>query len=152
MPRFTPYLSTLARSKRGVVTKAKDDHRYNALRNLGSHSDSDTDVEEWEEEADIQPRQRKKRAVWKRIKPYRWMLDTALLLVIVGLLAEKRWEPRKGYVYELAGDISGFAPTCTATCHLIYTPTLTIYCSLSANRQLQVRSCVRPGKCIRFLE
>lgn len=113
MPRFKPFQSTLDISKLGVAAKTKDDCRYDALRNLDSHSDSDTDVEDWEEAAHTQRRQRKRSTLWRRLRPYQWISNTALLLVIIGLLVEKRWESDKGQSYELAGDISGFAPTCT---------------------------------------
>jgi hypothetical protein len=48
------------------------------------------------------------------------MVDTTLLLIIIGLLAEKKWHHHtkkqqenhhKSHQYELAGDITGFAPT-----------------------------------------
>jgi hypothetical protein len=89
----------------------KGDQRYNALRNVDDHSDSSTEVGEWDAEGTVQPRRRKK-TVWKKVKGHRWILDTALLLVIVGLLVEKRWQRHtKGHLYEQAGDITGFAPT-----------------------------------------
>ncbi|KAJ4350292.1 uncharacterized protein N0V89_008913 [Didymosphaeria variabile] len=95
----------------GVASETETDGRYKALRNLESHSDSDTDVEDWEDGADTRPRRSKRRNFWRKIKLYRWMLDTALLLVIVGFLVERRWKPRKGHLYELAGDMTGFSPT-----------------------------------------
>lgn len=113
MPRFTPYRSTLDISKIGAAAKTEGDHRYDALRNLGNHSDSDTDVEDWEEDNPVQPRRRKRSMLWKKLKAYRWMMDTALLLVIIGLLVERIPKSLKGHRYELAGDISGFAPACT---------------------------------------
>ncbi|KAF1947999.1 hypothetical protein EJ02DRAFT_332806 [Clathrospora elynae] len=89
----------------------KTDSRYDALRNIDDHSDSSTEVGDWDTEDAVTPR-RKRKSVWKRVKGYRWVLDTALLLVIVGLLAEKRWKhQKKNPQYELAGDITGFAPT-----------------------------------------
>ena len=40
------------------------------------------------------------------------MLDTGLLLIIIGLLAEKRWKHNtESHAFELAGDMTGFAPT-----------------------------------------
>lgn len=96
-----------------IITKTKDDHRYDALRNLDSHSDSSTDVEDWEEEPETRSKVKRRRTLWKKLKPYRWIIDTSLLLIIVGLLAEKRWKAETGGKYELVGDISGFAPTCT---------------------------------------
>jgi hypothetical protein len=88
----------------------KTDPRYDALRAIDDHSDSNTEVWDWDTE-DVQPRRRRK-TIWKRVKGHRWMLDTALLFVIVGLLVDKRW-PRhtKSHLYELAGDVTGFAPT-----------------------------------------
>ncbi|KAL1800788.1 hypothetical protein ACET3X_001130 [Alternaria dauci] len=88
----------------------KRDQRYDSLRNTDDHSDSSTEIGDWEVEEAVQRRRRSK-TVWKRLKGYRWMLDTALLLVIVGLLVEKRWQQRaKSHQYELAGDVTGFAP------------------------------------------
>ncbi|KAF2633568.1 hypothetical protein BU25DRAFT_427067 [Macroventuria anomochaeta] len=88
----------------------KNDQRYNALRNLDDQSDSSTEVGDWEAEGNTEPRQTKMRALWSRLKRSRWLLDTALLLVIVGLLVEKRWKHNQGHQYEFAGDITGFAP------------------------------------------
>lgn len=89
----------------------KGDQRYDMLPNTDDHSDSSTEVGDWDTEDAIQPRRRRK-TIWRRVKAYRWMLDTALLLVIVGLLGEKRWQHQaKSHQYELAGDITGFAPT-----------------------------------------
>jgi hypothetical protein len=96
------------------TNETKRDQRYNALRKADDHSDSSTDVEYWDTEYAVPPRRRK--TVWKKIKGYRWMLDTTLLLIIIGLLAEKKWhhhtkKQQKSHQYELAGDITGFAPT-----------------------------------------
>lgn len=99
------------------VTMKEDngEHGYDSLRNLDGHSDSDTDVEEWSG----QPRQRRRRTVWKAVKAYRWMADTILLMVIIGLLVEKKWKSQTGHRYELAGDISGFAPQCRGKSFLL---------------------------------
>ncbi|CAO2658209.1 Nn.00g059320.m01.CDS01 [Neocucurbitaria sp. VM-36] len=94
-------------------TTTKDHHRYDALHNVDAHSDSSTEVDEadWDPEHDIRPRQRRRKTCWQRTKRYRWILDTTLLLIIVALLVEKRWttRPRSPH-FELAGDITGFAP------------------------------------------
>lgn len=94
----------------GTSTNTKSDHRYDSLRNLDHHSDSSTEVGDWDIEQHIKQR-RSRRRVWRKIKGYRWLLDTTLLLVIVGLLVEKRWTHHASHAYELAGDITGFAPT-----------------------------------------
>ena len=103
----------------------KDDLRYNTLRNLDhghsqdygqdQYSDCSTDVEEIEPQPKFQ-HQQKRKGVWAKINKYRWVIDTGLLLIIVALLADKRWSPRtktKGRRYQLGADITGFAPTCT---------------------------------------
>ena len=41
---------------------------------------------------------------------WRWLLDTALLLVIVGLLLDRRRQDGKPAQFEGAGDLTGFAP------------------------------------------
>jgi hypothetical protein len=38
-------------------------------------------------------------------------LNTSLLLIIVALLVEPRWQ-RMRHKYEFAGDLTGFAPQC----------------------------------------
>ncbi|KAL7779765.1 hypothetical protein CFE70_009782 [Pyrenophora teres f. teres 0-1] len=111
---FGPYTS-IHDDPKMTVDDAKDalkrGQRYNTLPNTDDHSDSSTEVGDWDTEHAVQPRRRRK-TIWRRAKGYRWMLDTALLLVIVGLLVEKRWlHQAKSHQYELAGDISGFAPT-----------------------------------------
>jgi hypothetical protein len=93
-------------------TKMRDDQRYNTLRNLDEQSDTSTEVGDWEAESDMKPRQSKRGTFWRGVKHYRWLLDTTLLLIIVGLLAEKRWRHGQSHQYEFAGDITGFAPRC----------------------------------------
>ncbi|KAH6616874.1 hypothetical protein C7974DRAFT_436777 [Boeremia exigua] len=88
----------------------QNDQRYNALRNLDNHSDASTEVGDWDIEDSRNTRRAGTMAFWGRLRPYRWLLDTSLLLVIVGLLAEKRWRHGRGHQYEFTGDITGFAP------------------------------------------
>jgi hypothetical protein len=107
------YRSThdLAQVEAGGMTTMKDDHRYNALRNIDNQSDASTEVGDWDTEGETRLR---RRTIWKRVRGWHWVLDTGLLLVIIGLLVEKRWrhyDHRKSYAHELAGDITGFAPT-----------------------------------------
>ena len=93
----------------------KDDHRYDALRNADTHSESSTEVEDVDAEQAIRPRRHRRArnpSLLKRLKSHWWMVDTALLLVIFGLVAERKWKPHHSHTYEFAGDISGFAPTC----------------------------------------
>lgn len=115
MPKFKPYKSTFNLHGTQIGTKMKNDPKYDALRNLDNHSESSTEVEEWDPESDVRPRRRKK-GFWAKVKAWRWVIDTALLLVIFVLLAEKRWKSHKhhkSHRYELAGDLTGFAPQCT---------------------------------------
>jgi hypothetical protein len=111
MSAFPPFKSTHDVLQIGETTTMKDDLRYNALRNIDVRSEtSNTEVEEdWDTEAESKPRP--KRTIWARIKAWKWLLDTSLLLVIVGLLLDRRWNPHsKTHAFELGGDISGFAP------------------------------------------
>jgi len=108
MPAFTAYASTLDVSNNEA--KMKDDLRYNSLRNLDDHSDSSTEVGEWDVQVDPRPTRRK--AFWRRASAWRWLLETSLLLIIVGLLVEKRWKHHAGsHAFEHTGDITGFAPS-----------------------------------------
>lgn len=151
MLRFTPYRSTHDISKAHLDAKMKNDHRYDAIRNLDDHSESSTEVEDWEAEGQIKPRPRRRKTFWRKLKAYRWMIDTALLLIIFGLVAEKRWQWHRSHRYELAGDISGFAPTCKPVLLDRRLPML-ISSSLATNRQLQARSRIRTGERFRVLE
>ncbi|KAF2267867.1 hypothetical protein CC78DRAFT_576410 [Lojkania enalia] len=89
----------------------KDDQRYDDLHNIDAHSESSTEVGDWDTEAESGLRRRRS-GLWLRAKLHRW-INTALLLVIFGLLAEKRWSKQNRYIdhqYEFAGDLTGFAP------------------------------------------
>ncbi|KAH7138998.1 hypothetical protein B0J11DRAFT_515805 [Dendryphion nanum] len=112
MPKFKPFQSTFNLSSlHDESNKMKDDHRYDALRNLDNHSDSSTEVEDWEPESEVQTRKsRRRKGFWRKLRSYRWVVDTALLLVVVGLLVEKRWKHHKSHKYEFTGDLTGFAP------------------------------------------
>ena len=50
------------------------------------------------------------------LSSWRWLLDTALLLVIVGLLLDRRWQDPRHARFEGAGDLTGFAPRGTNYC------------------------------------
>lgn len=93
-------------------SKTTNDQRYNALRNLDNESDSSTEIGDWDAENLVESRQTKKRSIWSSVQRCRWLLDTGLLLVIVGLLVEKRLAHNDRHEYEFAGDITGFAPKC----------------------------------------
>lgn len=116
MPQFKPFRSTFNLSTlHDEPNKMKDDLRYDALRNLtDNHSDSSTDVEDWDPENEIRTRKASRRkGIWRKLKGYRWIIDTALLLVVVGLLVEKKWKHGKhNHKYEFTGDLTGFAPRC----------------------------------------
>jgi hypothetical protein len=87
----------------------KDQHRYNALRHVDKLSDASTEVEDWDTEGEV--RLQRTRTSRTTLKVCRWVLETGLLLTILGLLVERRWTHTKSHAYELAGDITGFAPT-----------------------------------------
>jgi hypothetical protein len=114
MPAFAAFKSMHDVSRVGIGSEAKlkDDQRYNALRNLDDHSDSSTEVEDWEEDDDLKVRRQR---AWRSLKRYRWVIDTTLLLVILGLLVDKTLQHDHSHQFEFAGDITGFAPTCKST-------------------------------------
>lgn len=93
-------------------TKIRDDQRYSALRDRDDQSDSSMDIRDWGIQEDPRKQQTRKTILWRKLKRYRWLLDTTLLLVIVGLLMEKRWKHDQDHRYEFAGDVTGFAPRC----------------------------------------
>ena len=113
MPVLAPHKSSHDVSIMEFATNntLKPDQRYDALRSNDDHSDSSTEIGDWDAEDAVRPKRRNK-TVWKRLKCHRWILDTVLLFIIVGLLVEQRWQKQaKRHQYELAGDITGFAPT-----------------------------------------
>lgn len=127
MSKFTPYRSTFNLTTTAddddvndaaTTSTMKEDHRYDALRTADNHSDSSTEVEDWEPETAVRPRRRKRNGFWSKFRRYRWVVDTALLLVIFGMLVEKRWkkymDKSSHHQYEFAGDLTGFAPRCTS--------------------------------------
>jgi hypothetical protein len=91
--------------------KTKNEGQYDALRSPDGF-ESSTEVDDWDAERDMRPRLQRRRSIWMKLKGYRWLLDTALLLVIVGLLVDKRQTHHESHQYEVVGDITGFAPTC----------------------------------------
>ncbi|KAF2733050.1 hypothetical protein EJ04DRAFT_513488 [Polyplosphaeria fusca] len=86
----------------------KDDKRYTQVRTIDDESEPGTEVEDWN--AGEAPSRSRRRGFWAKAKRYRWIVDTALLLVILGLLVEKRWTKHRSHRYEVTGDITGFAP------------------------------------------
>jgi hypothetical protein len=100
----------------GAESMTKNEGEYGQLDN---HHDSEsiTEVDFWDTDGDLKPFLRRRRSIWSRLERYRWLLDTVLLLIIVGLLVEKRWnyDDQKTSRYEIGGDMTGFAPTCKLT-------------------------------------
>ncbi|KAL2018655.1 hypothetical protein VTK56DRAFT_490 [Thermocarpiscus australiensis] len=56
----------------------------------------------------LERRASRRRRIWSAVTSIRSMLDTVLLLVILGLLLERQWHRLPQF--EIAGDITGFAP------------------------------------------
>lgn len=114
MPGCTPYKSMHDVSQIGISgTKLSGDQRYNALRNLDDHSDTSTEVGDWDAEDGEKSWRAKKTSLCGRLKGYSWLANTILLLAVIGLLVDKKWGHNYGHQYEFAGDITGFAPRCT---------------------------------------
>jgi hypothetical protein len=112
MPAFAPFKSKhdVSQPQLGESTTMKDDLRYNALHDEDARSESSsTEVEDWDTES--HEKLRSKRTVWAKLRAWKWLLDTSLLLVILGLLLDRQWKSHpKTPAFELAGDITGFAP------------------------------------------
>ncbi|KAF2644789.1 hypothetical protein P280DRAFT_487317 [Massarina eburnea CBS 473.64] len=92
----------------------KDDHRYDALRNTTTDSRSSTEVDDLEEAGtDVRPKRWRQKTFWGKLKKWRWIIDTGLLIIIVGLLVERKWKHAKkspSHAFDVLGDLSGFAP------------------------------------------
>lgn len=118
MPGFTPFKSMHDISHVEVDNATRSaDQRYNALRNLDDHSDASTEVgDDWDAEGAEKPWRIQRRSRWKRVQGYSWLANTILLLVVIGLLVEKRWKHEHSHQYEFAGDLTGFAPRCRGIC------------------------------------
>ncbi|KAI8948280.1 hypothetical protein F4801DRAFT_557793 [Xylaria longipes] len=89
----------------------------NAERHHNIHveddDDSDANVDDFLTQRDYLPTQSrsKKTRLLVAFRTHRWLVDVFLLLVIIILLLEKSWTPRRNYhYYEANGDITGFAP------------------------------------------
>ncbi|ORY17852.1 hypothetical protein BCR34DRAFT_583415 [Clohesyomyces aquaticus] len=95
------------------------EQKYDSLRTLEDHhSDSDTEVGDgdWEPEHQAPPRRRRK-GVWATVKAYWWIVDTVLLVIILGLLVERIpasvWRKvgyKESHFLQFGADITGFAP------------------------------------------
>jgi hypothetical protein len=98
----------------------KDDHKYNALihdedHNGSTHFSSSTVVDDVEQAGQVgsmkSRRGQERKTFWERVKSWRWVIEVGLLFVVLGLLAEKQWgSEERSQLFELAGDITGFAP------------------------------------------
>ncbi|KAF6844327.1 hypothetical protein CMUS01_01202 [Colletotrichum musicola] len=101
-----------------------DTSQYTDVRHDDPHDDAMTDIsvsllseEEnqcWKK-ADIEGGRKRCRCAraCAALRRWRWLLDTALLLVIVGLLVERRYQmqtPAYDKRLEPVGDLTGFAP------------------------------------------
>ena len=86
---------------------------------MGDAEESEKHWREVDLEDPMESQHRQKKSLSKRIcegmRSWRWLVDTALLLVILGLLLERRWsdagsscEPTERV--DVAGDLTGFAP------------------------------------------
>jgi hypothetical protein len=95
----------------------KEDVEYNALRDDEDESQSGTEVDEEVTYSQSRCRRRSSRSLLAKAKSHSWLINIALLLVILGLLVERRWsrsgggKKQRGHRYEFTGDITGFAPT-----------------------------------------
>ena len=56
----------------------------------------------------------KKRSLRSTIRSHRWILDTGLLLVILGLLVRDQLRQPPLNPYDFNGDLTGFGPRCTS--------------------------------------
>ena len=98
-----------------------DAEAKDAIGDSESFTDYEDDDKAWSDDS-VQnrsmARRRKSRA--KRIRSavvsFRSILDTGLLLVILGLVIDRRRHDDDGRsMVEVAGDITGFAPRCKST-------------------------------------
>lgn len=101
----------------------KERHDY---ANIDEHDDgrSSTEVDEslmgmdeekhYSRREHMLPSRRPKTLAAKLLAPFksgRWLIDTALLLVIIGLLVKDKWKD-VGNPWQIGGDITGVGPKC----------------------------------------
>jgi len=63
-------------------------------------------------------RRSKKRSLRAKLASYRWLLDTSLLLVILGLIVRDQLRERPVNPYDFGGDLTGVGPRCELTTQL----------------------------------
>jgi hypothetical protein len=103
------------------------EHKYTdvSIEDRDEHDDSSTEVgesligrddKEWKSDLEHSSRRKSRtRKICAVVGSWRWVLDTVLLMIILGLLVDKKLQARptrKSRSYELAGDLTGFAPRC----------------------------------------
>lgn len=93
---------------------------YANVRHHDDHDESSTEVEEslmgdeksYQKDAMFQ-RRKPKSLREKLLAPFssgRWLIDTALLLVIIGLLVKEQYKERRLNPWQIGGDMTGVAP------------------------------------------
>jgi hypothetical protein len=91
----------------------------------------------------------RKRRVWAAIMSIRSLLDTVLLLLILGLLLDRQgW---RSSLFEVGGDITGFAPRCKLWCntvHRVVFADMTRSCATDQDVRPRPRVC--PRQRVRF--
>jgi hypothetical protein len=151
--RPTHDLSTADPNMNSKMKEQRYDVLHDDVDNQSHRSDSSTEVEDSDAERAVRRRrQKRKKSLWRKVKGYHWVIDTALLIVIMGLLAEKRWSKHHNHTYELAGDISGFAPRCKNPSILVQAKSRLTRISLPTDRVIQARSFICPRRTRRVLE
>jgi hypothetical protein len=94
-------------------------HKYEDLRHEDhDHDESSTEVESLTGEdkrwhAEQHPRIRSKRSgVARFMSSCRWVVDTILLVIILGLLVRQQMKEAPVNTWEFLGDLTGVAPRC----------------------------------------
>jgi len=97
----------MADHKYGTLPTHDDLDHNNHHRTSSSFDEEEAAREaEWEREQKLQERKLRRRWI------YSWIIDICLIVVILGLLAERAWLHFEGRRFEVGSDVTGFAPRC----------------------------------------
>lgn len=127
-------------------------HKYENMALDDRDDRSSTEVESLMEETkqwhdvDLERPIRRSRAsrICAVLSSWRWLIDTALLLIILGFVVRSYYNEPVVRPYDFTGDVTGFGPKCKLLCATVYLldERLTRY-SLGTNHDLCARGRIR---------
>lgn len=68
-------------------------------------------------EKELHGSRRRRSGVLGFLQDYHWMINTSLLLIILGLVVHEQWKKKPVNEYQIGGDMTGVGPECEYNPH-----------------------------------